>query len=136
MSYDVTEIVQGLCDLQGGSFLSISAQYSVKRLFRDPCPAYPKDLRIKYEVCGRTGSVTYNELRGYLRKKVLIQTSPTVAPLIFVVSATYGITPTGRRDRLNFINRQLREIESIEHKKRQGLIISGDEVIIIKKKKR
>jgi hypothetical protein len=70
---------------------------------------------------------------------VFIQSSPTVKPIIFVglfhyivilfditsiyilVSATYGITPTGKKARLDWINRQLITIQGIEHIKRQGI---------------
>ena len=79
--------------------------------------------------------IIISEIRGFLRKKVHIQTSPTVAPLIFVASATYGITPTGKRDRLDVISRKIKEIEAVEHKRRQGLILTPEEVIFIKNKK-
>lgn len=52
MSYDATEMVQGLVDMTGGSFLFISSQQSVSRIFGDPCPGYPKDLRVQYEITG------------------------------------------------------------------------------------
>eukprot|EP01034_Spumella_vulgaris_P024630 gene24630-30998_t len=108
MSYDVSEILQSMVDQNGGSYLSLSSYTPLARIFGDPCPGYPKDLRLSFEIVGRSGSVTNSELRGYLRKKLQIKCSPTVAPLIFVVSATYGITPTGRRDRLDFIRSQLK----------------------------
>lgn len=82
----------------------------------DPCPGYTKDLRLQYEICGRAGQVTHTEVRGFLTKKLHIQQSPTVAPLIYVVSATYGVTPTARRDRLDLIQKMLRKIEYIEHR--------------------
>jgi hypothetical protein len=46
-----------------------------------------------------SGSVRRTEVRGHLRKRVLISCSPTVAPVVYVATATYGITPTARRDR-------------------------------------
>lgn len=51
---------------------------------------YPKDLRISFEVRGRRGSVNYAEVRGHLRKRIFISASPTVAPIIYVQTATYG----------------------------------------------
>ena len=86
MSYDVTELVQSLVDQNGGSFLRISSYTPLRRIFGDPCPGYPKDLRISFEVSGRAGSVKYSEVRGHLRKRIFIQSSPTVAPLIYVAT--------------------------------------------------
>ena len=59
MSVDVQEIVQGIIDagMSGGSYLTISHMAPVKRTFGDPCPGYPKDLRIAFEVCGRSGEI-------------------------------------------------------------------------------
>lgn len=136
MSYDVTEIVQSLVDQTGGSFLKLTSEQSLSNLFRDPCPKYPKDLRINYEVVGKGGTVVYSEIRNFLRKKVFIQSSPTVAPLIFVLSATYGITPTGRKDRLEFVNSKLRKIEALEHRRREGLTLTPDEQLFCKTKTR
>lgn len=55
-------------------------------IFGDPCPGYMKELRIQYEICGVKGSVTVFEVRGFLRKKLIIQSSPTIKPLIFAGS--------------------------------------------------
>ena len=59
MSVDVQEIIQGIIDagMSGGSYLTISHMAPVKRTFGDPCPGYPKDLRIAFEVCGRSGEI-------------------------------------------------------------------------------
>lgn len=38
MSHDVLEILQGLSDLQGGSYLLVSAMTPLETLFGDPCP--------------------------------------------------------------------------------------------------
>lgn len=134
MMYDVSEILQSIIDQNGGSYLSISSYTPIARLLGDPCPGYPKDLRICFEIVGRSGCVTNSELRGHLRKKLSIQCSPTVQPLIFVLTATYGITPTARRDRLQFIARELRAIEAIEHKARQGIVAKGEELKQLRKK--
>lgn len=53
-------------------------------LLGDPCPGYLKELRIQYEICGVKGAVTVPEVRGFLRKRLIIQSSPTIKPLIFV----------------------------------------------------
>lgn len=135
MSYDVTEIVQGLVDVNGGSFLTISNQQSLFKFFGDPCPGYTKDLRVQYEMTGRWGKDVYDEDgRGYLKRRVLIETSPTIAPLILVQSAFYGVTPTGRKDHVAHIKRELRKIYAIETKIKLGMIISPDEMFFLRKK--
>ena len=59
MSVDVQEVIQGIIDagMSGGSYLTISHMAPVKRIFGDPCPGYPKDLRIAFEICGRSGEI-------------------------------------------------------------------------------
>jgi hypothetical protein len=96
---------------------------------------YPKDLRIGYEVRGRKGSVNYAEVRGHLRKRVFISASPTVAPIIYVQTATYGITPTARRDRLDVINKDLKKIAYIEHRIREGFKIQAEDMKLFKSKR-
>jgi hypothetical protein len=122
MSVDVTEVVQGIVDsgMAGGSYLTLSYMRPVKPIFGDPCPGYPKDLRIQFEVCGRSGELINDEMRGKLVKRVHIEFSPTIKPLIFVQSATYGITPSGRRTRMDEIRKILKKIEAIEHRKANG----------------
>lgn len=61
----------------------ISSSTPLSPIFGDPCPGYMKELRIQYEICGVKGSVTVSEVRGFLRKKLVIQSSPTIKPLIF-----------------------------------------------------
>jgi len=134
MAYDVLEILQSQVDQAGGSFLSINSSTELSPILGDPCPGYVKELCLQYEVCGRAGTATYSEVRGFLRKRVLIQTSPTVKPLIFVVSATYGLTPTGRKQQLDWINSQLSKIQYLEHTKRQGVVLTGKEVVFLKSK--
>ena len=112
----VTELIQGLVDHDGGSLLRLGAYTPLTPIIGDPCPGYPKDLRIQYEICGRSGSVVFSEVRGHLRKRLLIQVAPVVAPLIFVQSATYGITPTSRRVMLDKIALQIARIIALEHK--------------------
>ena len=89
--------MQALVDLNGGSYLLLSAQTPVARYFGDPCPGYIKDVYIMYDIDGRMGEATGDEINGHLRRNINIQESPVVAPLIFVVAASYGITPSGRR---------------------------------------
>ena len=55
MCYEVTEYLQGLIDLGGGSFLSIPENTLMSHLFGDPCPGYHKELRIEFELSGRSG---------------------------------------------------------------------------------
>ena len=53
-------------DLNGGSYLVLSAQTPIARYFGDPCPGYVKDLYIMYDIDGRVGSVCQQEINGEL----------------------------------------------------------------------
>jgi len=128
MSIDVTERMQGMVDLAGGSYLSISPSVSIGGLLGDPCPGYTKDLLISYDIGGRTGFEQYQEVRGHLRRSVIIETSPMVKPLIFVESAFYGVTPTAKRDRLHFLNKKLSAISVLVHRKHAGAILTPEEI--------
>ncbi len=134
LSLDVTEIVQSLVHQLGGSYLNISAFTPVARIFGDPCPGYAKDLRISFEIVGRKGSARYPENRGHLTKRLSILSSPIIAPLIYVQSATYGITPTARKDRLDFLSKTLTRIQYLEHRKREGIPLTPQEFLLVKKK--
>lgn len=72
---------------------------------------------------GREGCITYGEVRGHLTKRLLVQSSPKVAPIMHVAAATYGLTPTARRDRLEAISRELRKVAYIEHRIREGRVV-------------
>lgn len=136
MSVDVQEIVQGIIDagMSGGSYLTISHMAPVKRTFGDPCPGYPKDLRIAFEVCGRSGEIIEDELRGFLKRRIHIEFTPTIKPLIFVSSATYGVTPSGRRVRIDQLSGILKTIGSIEHRKANGRMPKAEEMDLLRKK--
>lgn len=136
MSIDVQEVIQGIVDagMSGGSYLTISHMAPVKRTFGDPCPGYPKDLRISFEVCGRSGEIIEDELRGFLKKRIHIEFAPTIKPLIFVSSATYGVTPGGRRVRMEQLSLLLREIGSIEHRKANGHMPRSHEMELLRRK--
>lgn len=54
---------------------------------------------------------------------MLVQSSPKVAPIMHVAAATYGLTPTARRDRLEAISRELRKVAYIEHRIREGMVV-------------
>ncbi len=129
MSVDVTEVVQGIVDsgMSGGSYLTLSYMRPVKPIFGDPCPGYPKDLRVNFEVCGRSGEIVNDEIRGHLH----LEFSPTIKPLIFVLSATYGITPTGRKTRMDEIRRLLKKIDGIDHRKMNGAMPNRDELKLL-----
>lgn len=133
MSYDATELVQGIVDTLGGSYLFISSNTPLTRIFGDPCPGYTKDLRVRYEVCGRFASETYDEIRGHLRRRVFIEQAPSIAPVIIITSAFYGITPTGRKDYLESINKELRKCHAIQHKISTGMIPTPAELQQLKK---
>ena len=134
MSVDVTEVVQGMVDWTGGSYLSISYLSSVKNMFGDPCPGYPKDLRIRFEIAGREGEVLCDEMRGFLRQRCQIEYAPTIQPLIFCKQATWGISPTGRKMRLEQITYLTRKIAAIEHRQANGQPPSREEKPLLDKK--
>jgi hypothetical protein len=98
------------------------------------CQGYIKDLRIQFEILGRKGSVRYPESRGHLSKRLSILSSPTVAPLLYIPTATYGITPTGRKDRLDALMKVLTKIQYLEHQKREGIPLSTEDFLLVKKK--
>lgn len=132
MSFDVQEILQSLIDQNGGAYLSITAYTPISRMLGDPCPGYSKDLRIKYEILGRAGEATYDVIHNCLTQKVYISSAPTIAPIVFVARATYGITPTAKKDRLDALHRDLKQITAIEHRKAQGLPIQPEEVKLLR----
>ena len=84
MSYEVTEFIQGLVDLKGGSHLFFSEKNILTPFFGDPCPGYPKELRIEFEILGRCGSETRKETQGHLIKDINIETSPVISPILFI----------------------------------------------------
>ena len=61
---------------------------------------------------------------------------PVVGPLIIVNFATYGITGSGKFDKLKQLERQLHSIIHLEHKMKMGISLSLDELVTIKSKKR
>lgn len=136
MSYDVTEIVQGLVDRCGGSYLSIPSDKSVSALFSDPCPGYPKDLIIEYDIDGQSSIVTLDVGSGYLRssRDVCIKKLAVISPLIFVESAFYGVTPTGRKEKLAELSRLLSTIDVIEYRMRLGLPVSEADTSLKRRK--
>jgi hypothetical protein len=136
MSYDVTEKVQGLVDLSGGSYLLMSNNTPVARYFGDPCPGYVKELFIMYDIDGRSGNALQSETNGFLRRRISVQQSPVVAPLMFISQASYGITPSGRRERLLTLGQQMRKIYAIEHKMKAGLVMQVEDVAIMRNKEK
>ena len=136
MSIDITEVVQGLVDagMAGGSYLTLSHMTPIKRIFGDPCPGYPKDLRINFEICGRNGVEIQDEIRGNLIKRLHIEYAPTIKPLIFVSAATYGISPSGRRQRMDDIRKLLKKIDGIEHRKMNGHMPNAEELDVQRQK--
>ena len=130
MAYDVTEYIQGLADLRGGSYLLIDEDISMTSLLHDPCPGYPKDLIVEFDIDGKSSTIVLDENRGFIRadQDVCIRELAIVAPLIFVESAYYGITPTARRDRLEAIASKLNRISVIEYRIREGLNVSAEDM--------
>jgi hypothetical protein len=134
MSFDVSEIIQSIIDQNNGMYFTISSNQSLSRIFGDPCPGYLKDLRISFEIIGRGGTICYPEVRGHLKKKIYVLSSPIICPITFVISGTYGMTPSGRREYVAKINQQLGKIVAIEHRKREGLPVQAHEVALFKSK--
>ena len=82
----VTEILQGLIDLGGGSYFTIAQPTPITPLLGDPAPGYPKELRLEYELRGRNGIEIRNEAQGYLTKPLYLEAKPVISPIIFIVS--------------------------------------------------
>ena len=134
MCYEVTEILQGLIDLGGGSYFSISQPTPITPLLGDPAPGYPKELRLEYELRGRNGIEIRNEAQGYLTKPLYLEAKPVISPIIFIVSATYGMTPTGRNERLLAINKLLSRADITARKLNMGELTKKEDRKILRNK--
>lgn len=55
MSFDILELIQGLLDVSGGSYLKITTLQPISQIFGDPCPGYTKDMRLEFEVLSTRG---------------------------------------------------------------------------------
>eukprot|EP00596_Hydrurales_sp_CCMP1899_P008561 CAMPEP_0119039548 /NCGR_PEP_ID=MMETSP1177-20130426/9102_1 /TAXON_ID=2985 /ORGANISM="Ochromonas sp, Strain CCMP1899" /LENGTH=658 /DNA_ID=CAMNT_0007003575 /DNA_START=256 /DNA_END=2232 /DNA_ORIENTATION=+ len=135
MSYDVTEIVQGLLDLGGGSHFVLAGTDRMGPLFGDPCPGYPKELRVEFEILGRSYTEVRTDNYGHLSKALFVESSPIISPTIFVVNAWYGMTTTGRNERLLTINKILTKIEQTDKKINKGEIVTNIDRSILSSKK-
>lgn len=134
MAYNVTEHIQGLIDLNGGSYIHISANTPLTRIFGDPCAGYVKDLLVEYDISGRSGTATVAEMRGRLKTELNIETSPVVSPLIFIESASYGISIQGKAEWLKYLNGLISKASFIEHRKSMRLPIKTSEARLLHKK--
>lgn len=132
MSIDVQEQLQGQADMSGGSYLIISSMQSITRLLGDPCPGYPKDLLCEYEISGFRGVEKWPERHGHLVKTGKLQTTPIINPLIFVENATYGMTLSGRRERIQMLNKELGKIAAIKHRRSMGMLVQASEIKYLK----
>lgn len=132
MSYDVREQLQGIVDLNFGSFLYIGAMQPIERQFGDPCVGYVKDLQIEFDIDGKTGYVEVGECKNRLKRNIQIQTSPSVSPMILVNTANYGLTENTIKDRLKFLELNIARIEIIIHKRSIGMPIKAAERLFIK----
>jgi hypothetical protein len=121
MSYDVREQLQGIVDLNRGSFLYIGAMLPIERQFGDPCVGYVKDLQLEFDINGKTGYVEVGECHNRLKRTIQIQTSPSVSPMILVNTANYGLTENTIRDRLKFLESSIAKIDIIVHRRSVGL---------------
>ena len=123
MSYDVCEQLQGIVDLNRGSFLYISAMMPIERQFGDPCVGYVKDLQVEFDIDGRTGYVEVGECNNRLKRTIQIQTSPSVSPMILVNVANYGLTENTIKDRLKLLELNIAKIDILIHRREVGLPI-------------
>jgi hypothetical protein len=135
MSYDVTEIVQGLLDLGGGSHFVLTGTDRMGPLFGDPCPGYPKELRVEFEILGRSYTEVRTDNYGHLSKALFVESSPIISPTIFVVNAWYGMTSAGRNERLLMINKILTKIEQTDKKINKGEIVTNIDRSFLSSKK-
>eukprot|EP01039_Chlorochromonas_danica_P004092 gene4092-4478_t len=136
MSFNVQEILQSLVDQNNGYYLSISCYQSLKRIFGDPCPGYTKDLTIQYEILGKSGEGHYDVIEDCLTKKVYLASIPRIAPILFVKKAIYGMTPRTRKEQLDKLNKEIHQIERLEHLQSQGIILeSSDYKLLLSKNK-
>lgn len=121
MSYDVKEQLQGIVDLNRGSFLYIGAMQPIERTLGDPCVGYVKDLQVEFDIDGKTGYVEVGECNNRLKRTIEIQTSPSVSPMILVNTANYGLTENTIRDRLKFLEFSIAKIDITLHRRSIGL---------------
>ena len=132
MSYDVREQLQGIVDLNRGSFLYIGAMQPIERQFGDPCVGYVKDLQIEFDIDGKSGYVEVGECKNRLKRKIEIQTSPSVSPMILVNTANYGLTENTIKDRLKYLESNIGRIDLLIHRRTIGLPIKVAERLFIK----
>ena len=134
MCYDVTEILQGLIDLGGGSYFKIDQPTPITPLLGDPAPGYPKELRLEYELRGRSGVEIRNEAHGHLTRPLYLEAKPVISPIIFITSATYGMTPTGRSERLLAINKLLSRADITARKLNAGEVTRKEDRKVLRNK--
>lgn len=133
MSYDVMENLQGIVDLNGGSLLYISPNVPIIRKLGDPCTGYTKDLKIDFDISGKSGKIEMGEIHGHLKHTIRIQASPKLSPMILVNYASYGLTENTIKDRLKFLEAKLAHIDLLIHKRLIGMPIKVAERQLIKK---
>lgn len=134
MAYNVTENIQGLVDLNGGSYIHISPQTPLSRIFGDPCEGYTKDLCVEFDISGRNGVATVAEMRGRLKIPLNIETSPVLSPLIFVEYASYGISAQGKSEWMKHLTSLINKIAYIEHRKSLKMQVKPSEARLVHKK--
>lgn len=134
MSYDIREQLQGIVDLNRGSFLYIGAMQPIERQFGDPCVGYVKDLQVEFDIDGRIGYCEVGECQNRLKKAIRIQTSPSVSPMILVNVANYGLTENTIKDRLKYLESSIAKIDILIHRRTVGLPIKVADRQFIKNK--
>ena len=87
-AYDVTNIVQGRCDLRGGEWFEVMPEENLQELFGDPYPGTTKTLTIHYDFMKRSRKVVTQERHGYLARPVRI-IAPQAQPQLLVQRATF-----------------------------------------------
>lgn len=135
MEYDITENLQGIADLNGGSYFVINTNETLSDLFSDPCVGYVKDVKIYYDISGRMCTKIFPEAReGRLKRDCVVVADAVVAPMVQVESASYGITEKGKREYIHSLAKKISLCDAIEHRRKIGMPAKADEVALLRSK--
>lgn len=136
MSYDIRENLQGIVDLNGGSFLYIGPLQPIEMKFGDPCVGYVKDLQVDFDISGKSGYIEVGEVQNRLQRPICVKTSPSVSPMILVAHANYGLTENTIRDRLKLLEANISRIDILVHRRSVGLPIKVSDRLFIKERQK
>lgn len=107
--FDVTERMVAMVDAAGGSYLNIPTKECMRDYFGDPSPGTVKTLTIDYEIVGKSGEVKLYESNGTLKKKLVLDVSPIVAPILLIDSAYFGRTDADNQRRVHELKGMLND---------------------------